>query len=53
LKLIHNTINYLKEKNIGVFRLSHCTGDKAVGRLEDEFREKFIYNNTGNVIEVD
>lgn len=50
---LNNTINYLKEKNIGIFRLSHCTGYKAVGRLEDEFREKFIYNNTGNVIEVD
>jgi Metal-dependent hydrolases of the beta-lactamase superfamily II len=50
---LNNTINYLKEKNIGIFRLSHCTGDKAVGRLENEFREKFIYNNTGNVIEVD
>lgn len=46
-------INYLKEKNISIFRLSHCTGDKAVERLKDEFRDKFIYNNTGNVIEAD
>lgn len=50
---LSNTINYLKEKNISIFRLSHCTGDMAVERLEGEFGDKFIYNNTGNVIEVD
>lgn len=50
---LNNTINYLKEKNISIFRLSHCTGDKAVERLKDEFRDRFVYNNTGNVIKVD
>lgn len=48
---LNNTVNYLKEKNISIFRLSHCTGDSAVGKLEDKFGNKFVYNNTGNVIE--
>ena len=50
---LNNTINYLKEKNINIFRLSHCTGDSAVEELESQFGSKFIYNNTGNVIELD
>lgn len=47
---LNNTINYLKEKNISIFRLSHCTGNSAVEKLQDEFGKKFVYNNTGNVI---
>lgn len=50
---LSNTINYLKEKNINILRLSHCTGDIAVKRLKEEFKDKFVYNNTGNIIEVD
>lgn len=50
---LSNTINYLKEKNINTLRLSHCTGDIAVKRLKEEFPDKFIYNNTGNIIEFD
>lgn len=50
---LSNTINYLKEKNINILRLSHCTGDIAVKRLKEEFKDKFVYNNTGNIIEFD
>lgn len=50
---LNNTINYLKEKNINILRLSHCTGDSAVRKLESEFGNKFVYNNTGNIIELD
>ncbi|OOP72103.1 MBL fold metallo-hydrolase [Clostridium beijerinckii] len=49
---LNNTINYLKEKNISIFRLSHCTGDRAVGKLESEFENKFVYNNTGKILEL-
>lgn len=48
---LNNTINYLKEKNINILRLSHCTGDRAVEKLESEFGNKFVYNNTGNILE--
>lgn len=50
---LNNTIDYLKEKSINIFRLSHCTGYSAVEKLESEFGNKFIYNNSGNVIELD
>lgn len=50
---LNNTINYLKEKNISIFRLSHCTGDNAVEKLKNQFGNKFMYNNTGNVVEFD
>ncbi len=48
---LNNTINYLKEQDISIFRLSHCTGDSAVGKLKNEFGKKFAYNNTGNILE--
>lgn len=48
---LNNTINYLKEKNINILRLSHCTGNSAVEKLKSEFGNKFVYNNTGNIIE--
>jgi 7,8-dihydropterin-6-yl-methyl-4-(beta-D-ribofuranosyl)aminobenzene 5'-phosphate synthase len=48
---LNNTINYLKEKNINILRLSHCTGDSAVEKLQSKFGNKFVYNNTGNIIE--
>ncbi len=51
-KRLKNTINFLKEKNIQILRMSHCTGENAVKEIKYEFREKFIYNNTGNIIEI-
>ncbi|MDR3596822.1 MBL fold metallo-hydrolase [Clostridium sp.] len=47
---VNNTINYLKEKNINILRLSHCTGDSAVEKLQSKFENKFVYNNTGNIL---
>ncbi len=49
---LNNTINFLKEKDIQVLRLSHCTGDNAIRELQDEFGNKFVYNNTGNKTEI-
>lgn len=49
---LNNTINFLKEKDIQVLRLSHCTGENAIRELKYEFGNKFVYNNTGNVIEI-
>lgn len=50
---IDNTIKFIKQNNIAMLRLSHCTGEKAIKKIENEFPENFIYNNTGNIIELD
>lgn len=47
---LNNTINFLKEKNIHILGLSHCTGEYAIEEIKHEFRDKFVYNNTGNII---
>lgn len=49
---LNNTVNFLKEKDIQVLRLSHCTGENAIRELQYECGNKFVYNNTGNVIEI-
>jgi len=47
---LKGTIEFLKENNISMLRLSHCTGENAIKELENEFGNKFVYNNTGNSI---
>ena len=49
---LNNTIEFLKENDIQVLSLSHCTGENAVRSFQREFGNKFVYNNTGNVINV-
>ena len=45
---LSNTIKYFKENNISILRLSHCTGENAIRKLQYEFGNKFVYNNTAN-----
>lgn len=49
---LNNTIKYFEENNISILRLSHCTGDNAVRKLEYEFGNRFVYNNTGHVMKL-
>lgn len=49
---LRNTINYFKEKDIYILAMSHCTGKDATEKIKREFKEKFIYNNTGNIIKI-
>lgn len=49
---IIKTIDFLKENHIQILGMSHCTGEKAAEEIKHEFKEKFIYNNTGNIIKV-
>lgn len=49
---LENTIEFFKENDIRILALSHCTGDFAIEEIKREFGSSFIYNNTGNVIEI-
>ncbi len=49
---ISQTINYFKKEDICFLGLSHCTGERAMIALQKEFKERFIYNNTGNIIKM-
>ncbi|WP_194191222.1 MBL fold metallo-hydrolase [Clostridium chrysemydis] len=46
---ILETIKYLKDKNIKILRLSHCTGDKVCSEFIREFKDRFKYNKTGDI----
>lgn len=46
------TVKKIKQLDPQFIAVSHCTGDVAVECLKKEFGEKFIYNNTGNIIEI-
>lgn len=48
---LNKTIKFLKEKDIQIIAVSHCTGEKAAEELKRQFGNKFLYNNTGNIID--
>lgn len=49
---LNNTIKFLKEKDVQILGMSHCTGEKAIKEIKEQFEEKFLYNNTGNIIKI-
>ena len=49
---IDQTIIEMKNMGIKKIAVSHCTGDEAVNRIEEEFKSGFVHNNTGNVIRI-
>ena len=49
---LNSTIDFLKEKNIQIIGMCHCTGEKAAEKVKEEFGEKFFYSNTGSVIKI-
>ncbi|MEQ8154755.1 MAG: MBL fold metallo-hydrolase [Clostridiaceae bacterium] len=48
---LDNTFKFIKEKDIKIIGVSHCTGEIAVRELERRFGERFFRNNTGKEIE--
>ncbi|MGH4141042.1 MBL fold metallo-hydrolase [Clostridium sp.] len=48
---LNKTIEFFKEKDIQIIGVSHCTGKSASEEIKRQFAEKFLYNNTGNIIE--
>lgn len=49
---VDETIKYLREKDIKLIGVSHCTGEKAVEKLKDNFKDRFLEVNTGEIIEI-
>lgn len=49
---LNSTIDFFKENNIEILGLSHCTSENAMKKIQNKFQNKFIYNNTGNVIKI-
>jgi len=51
--LMRKTIEELRKLNMCFIRASNCTGEEGIKFIKEEFGDRFIYNNTGNVIEID
>lgn len=49
---IRNTIQAFQDMGIQLVAVSHCTGDVAVEMIEEKMPQQFVYNNTGNIIEI-
>ncbi len=49
---LNSTIDYFKEKDIHILGMSHCTGKNAILEIQREFGNKYLYNNTGNIIKL-
>ncbi len=50
---MQKTIDAFRAMNIKFIAVSHCTGEEGIKRIQQEFSDEFIYNNTGNVIVID
>lgn len=49
---VQKTIEIIKNLSPELVAVSHCTGEEAIRIFRQEFGEKFLYNNTGRVIEI-
>ena len=49
---LQRTVEELKLINPELMAFSHCTGQAAARRLSQEFGETFVFNQTGNVINI-
>lgn len=49
---LNKTLEFLKENNIELLALSHCTGENAINKLKDQFGNNLLDNNTGNIIDI-
>lgn len=49
---IQKTVTLFHEMNIKLIAVSHCTGELGVLRMQQEFADRFVYNNTGHVIAI-
>lgn len=49
---MQKTIDAFKEMKIQLIAVSHCTGTEGIQRISRELNQQFLYNNTGNIIEI-
>lgn len=49
---VKTTIDAFKEMKIQLIAVSHCTGEEGIRLIRQELKEKFLYNNTGKVIQI-
>ncbi len=49
---MHETIAALKKMQIQFVAVSHCTGEEGIRWISQEFKGQYLFNNTGNVIEI-
>jgi 7,8-dihydropterin-6-yl-methyl-4-(beta-D-ribofuranosyl)aminobenzene 5'-phosphate synthase len=50
---MNQTITSFKNMGLDFIAVSHCTGEEGIKLMKESFREKFIFNNTGNIIKID
>ena len=51
-KRVRKTIECFKKMNLDLVGVSHCTGEKNIEILRKELGDRFLYNCTGNIIEI-
>lgn len=49
---IQQTISSFGAMNIQYIAVSHCTGEQGIKAIKENMEEKFIFNNTGKVINI-
>lgn len=49
---LKKTIADLKKMNLDFIAVSHCTGEENLDKIKEAFGEKFIFNCTGNIIQI-
>ena len=49
---IQKTIDAFKEMKLQLIGVSHCTGEVGIRLIRKELNQQFLYNNTGNTIEI-
>ncbi|WP_318064267.1 MBL fold metallo-hydrolase [Clostridium boliviensis] len=49
---VQKTVDAFKEMKIQLIAVSHCTGEEGIRLIRQELKEKFLYNNTGRVIQI-
>ncbi len=47
---IDQTIKTFQELGVEQVAVSHCTGEEGIAALKKEYQQKFIQNNTGNIL---
>ena len=49
---VQKTVDAFKEMKLQLIAVSHCTGVEGISLIRQELKEKFLYNNTGRVIQI-